>query len=148
MAEAVPFWEAKSLTEMSQDEWESLCDGCGKCCLHKLEDETSGEVVFTSVACRYLDHNTCRCTEYTERKRLVPECWTLRQEDIDNFKWLPATCAYRLLNEGHTLPVWHPLVSGDKESVHLAQMSMQQRCISETAVAEDDWDLYIIDNLD
>ncbi len=147
MAEQAPFWERKSLAEMTADEWESLCDGCGKCCLHKLEDEDSGELLFTAVSCQLLDADSCRCSDYSHRQQRVPDCLVLKPEDTSQLHWLPITCAYRLLDEGKPLPTWHPLVTGDKNSVHHAQISVRNRCISELSIDEDDWDLYIINNL-
>lgn len=116
---------------MTRAEWESLCDGCGKCCLHKLEDADTGEVRFTEVACRLLDPDTCRCTRYAERKRLVPDCLILSAARARRTEWLPRTCAYRLLAEGKDLPRWHPLVSGDPQSVHRAGMSVRGRTVGE-----------------
>lgn len=126
-----PFWKRKTLTEMTRKEWESLCDGCARCCLAKLEDEDTGEIAYTNVACRLLDHETCHCTKYAERSRFVPDCITLTPENVNLLHWMPSTCAYRLLAEGKDLPVWHPLVTGDPNSVHLAGISVRGRIISE-----------------
>ena len=124
------FWREKSLAEMSQEEWESLCDGCGKCCLHKLR-EPSGALKLTNVACRLLDTTSCRCANYPRRKVLVPDCVVLTPATLPTIDWLPDTCAYRLLAEGQDLPAWHPLRSGDEDSVHTAGISVSGRCISE-----------------
>jgi uncharacterized protein len=126
------FWKTKTLSEMTHEEWESLCDGCGKCCLHKLEDEDTGKVYYTSVACRLLNLNTCRCKNYLGRTRLVPDCLDLKQHDISEFGWLPSTCAYRLVAEGKGLPAWHPLVSGKSSSVLDAGVSIRSFAVAES----------------
>lgn len=126
-----PFWREKSLSEMTEEEWESLCDHCGKCCLHKLEDEDTGEILYTRVACKLLDLESCRCTHYDERSHWVPDCLNLRH-GFAHFSWLPSTCAYRLLAKGADLPVWHPLVSGDEKSVHKAGISIRGLAIPES----------------
>ena len=128
------FWETKTLAEMSTSEWESLCDNCGKCCLIKLEDEDSGEIAFTSVVCNLIDLESCRCTRYSERTALVPECIDLKQHDFAAYNWLPATCAYRLLTDGKPLPDWHPLISGNTESVKDAGVSISSYAIKESQV--------------
>lgn len=128
------FWEQKSLADMSRDEWESLCDGCGKCCLGKIADAETGELVQTSVACRLLDPDTCRCSSYEDRHRFVPDCVRITPNKLHKLTWLPDTCAYRLLAAGDPLPVWHPLVSGDPEAVHRAGQSVRDRMVSERDV--------------
>jgi uncharacterized cysteine cluster protein YcgN (CxxCxxCC family) len=143
MAQQV-FWRAKTLQEMSNEEFESLCDGCGKCCLHKLEDEDTGDVYYTKVACRYLDHDTCRCQEYTDRQQLVEACAVLTPATVKETYWLPETCAYRLIAEGIPLFDWHPLVSGDPESVHLAGISVAGRVVHEQDVDPEDFEDYVI----
>jgi uncharacterized cysteine cluster protein YcgN (CxxCxxCC family) len=139
------FWRVKSLAEMTEQEWESLCDGCGKCCLYKLEDEDTGEIFYTSVACKLLDIEQCRCTQYRERCDLVADCLNLRI-GFDQFHWLPATCAYRLLAQGEDLPAWHPLVSGSGESVHDAGVSVRGYAIPESQV--EDLTDHVIEGLD
>lgn len=143
MAEQV-FWRRKTLEQMTAEEWESLCDGCGKCCLHKLEDEDTGEIYYTDVACRYLDSEGCHCQAYDQRKALVPDCVVLKPTDVREFHWLPSTCAYRLISEGRPLPDWHPLVSGDPDSVLKAGVSVAGRIRSEAEVTEDDWEECIV----
>ena len=127
-----PFWRRKPLARMTTEEWESLCDGCAKCCLIKLEDEDTGQVDYTDIACRLLDHGTCRCTNYPARARLVPDCIVLTPAKTARFDWLPTTCAYRLISEGKDLAWWHPLVSGDPETVHRAGISVRGRAVAET----------------
>jgi uncharacterized protein len=126
-----PFWKAKRLEEMTDAEWESLCDGCGRCCLHKLRYEETATLAYTNVACRLLDLGTCRCGDYANRQRLVPDCVQLTPEALREIDWLPPSCAYRRLAEGKELLWWHPLVSGDPESVHSAGMSVRGRAVSE-----------------
>ncbi len=129
-----PFWETKRLDEMTRSEWESLCDGCGRCCLKKLEDEVTREVAYTDVACRLLDRDRCRCTRYTERLKLVPDCIKLDASSLKEVDWLPSTCAYRRIEEGKPLEWWHPLVSGNPNSVHEAGISIRGRALSEEDV--------------
>jgi len=130
-AGAEPFWKTKTMSEMTPEEWESLCDGCGKCCVHKLEDWDTGEVSYTNVACRLLDLGSCRCGDYPNRKRFVPDCLILSVNALEEMDWLPETCAYRVVADGKDLAWWHPLVSGDPETVHQAGISVRGRVISE-----------------
>ncbi|MDG1437389.1 MAG: YcgN family cysteine cluster protein [Emcibacteraceae bacterium] len=125
------FWKEKSFDDMSNNEWESLCDGCGLCCLHKLEDANTGDISYTNVACRLLDIGSCRCKKYTKRKKLVPDCVILKPEQVSEFKWLPRTCAYRLISEGKELHDWHPLISGSTLTVHKEGISVSDKAISE-----------------
>ena len=132
------FWKLKSVHDLSRWEWESLCDNCGKCCVHRLEDEDTGAVFFTNVVCRYLDQQTCRCAEYERRADLVSDCLVLTPDNLaDNAAWMPETCAYRLLAERKELPQWHPLVSGRDESVWQAGQRVCGRVISEAEVDDD-----------
>ncbi len=137
------FWKTKKLAEMTTEEWESLCDNCGKCCLHKLEDEDTGRIVFTRAACNLIDLNSCRCTRYSERTQLVPDCLNLKQQSFTEYHWLPSTCAYRLLNEGKALPSWHPLLTGNSKSVNNAGVSIRSYAIKESEV--DDLEDHIIE---
>jgi uncharacterized protein len=139
------FWE-KPLTSLTPREWEALCDGCGRCCLNKLEDEETGEVAFTRLACRLLDDESCRCTQYDIRRQFVPECVFLAPKTIKDIAyWLPSSCAYRLRWQGEALPDWHPLISGDPESVHRAGQSVRGWTVPEYEVPEEDWEDYVIE---
>lgn len=141
------FWE-KPLDKLTPAEWEALCDGCGKCCLNKIEYEDTGEVAFTRVACRLLDGETCRCSSYKNRHDFVPDCVVLTPGKLKEIAWwLPSTCAYRLRAEGKPLYDWHPLNSGDADSVHRAGASVRGWTVSELTVTEDDWDEHIIEDL-
>jgi len=128
------YWQNKGLEEMSSAEWEALCDGCGRCCLVKLEDEDTAKIHYTDVGCTLLDGATCRCRDYPNRQSQVPDCVRLTPDVVRDLKWLPSTCAYRLLSDGKDLPDWHPLVSGDPESVHRAGVSVRERI----SASEDD----------
>ena len=130
------FWKHKTLAEMSDAEWESLCDGCALCCMHKVEEEDTGEIFYSNLACRLLDTSTCRCTDYPNRVRRVADCIDLTQDKGEAFEWLPASCAYRRVAAGKDLPAWHPLLTGDPESVHRAGVSMRGRMLSERDTAE------------
>ena len=131
------FWERYSLKELRRAEWEALCDGCGKCCLHKLEDEETGRIYRTNVACRLLDRETGRCGDYRNRRAFVPDCVQLRPELVRQLDWLPGTCAYRRVEEGKPLPAWHYLVSGDREAVHEVGASVRDWTISEVDASAD-----------
>ncbi|MGB7243988.1 MAG: YcgN family cysteine cluster protein [Sulfitobacter sp.] len=140
------FWEKKPLRKMTQKEWEALCDGCGKCCLNKLEDEDSGEVALTRIACRLLDDDSCQCAHYDIRHQFVPDCIVLRPDNLDSHAyWMPQTCAYRLLWQGKPLFDWHPLVSGSGDTVHSAGMSVRGWTLSEFDIPEDEWEDHIIE---
>ena len=143
---APKFWEKKPLKKLSPREWEALCDGCGKCCLNKLEDEDSGEVALTRVACRLLDDQSCQCAHYETRHSFIPECIVLKPENLDTHAyWMPQTCAYRRLWEGKSLPDWHPLVTGDPDSVHRAGVSVRGMTVSEFDTPLEEWEDYIIE---
>lgn len=140
------YWETVPLKKLNQREWEALCDGCGRCCLNKLEDADTGEVALTRVACRLFDNETCRCGQYDIRKSLVPECITLTPESIEKHAyWLPDTCAYKRLWRGQSLPNWHPLLSGTARSVVDAGASVRGWTVPEFEVAEEDWEDYIVE---
>lgn len=139
------FWKTTDLVDMTPVEWEALCDGCGKCCLIKLEDEKTEAVHYTNIACRLFDDATCRCGNYALRKQMVKGCVVLTPQNIDrNAYWMPQTCAYRLLHEGRDLPDWHPLISGNAESVHVAGASMRGKTIAEYDVDEEQWEEYVV----
>lgn len=138
------FWLTKTLAEMSGDEWEALCDSCGQCCLKKFIDEETQEIFYTAVACELLDREACRCRDYKDRHTTVPECIELTPAILETEKWLPETCAYRLIAEGKPLEWWHPLVSGDVETVHAAGISVRGRTIPADQVHPDDLEMYVV----
>ena len=131
-----PFWETKPLSAMNAREWESLCDGCGLCCLIRFEDEDTGEIIPTRVSCKLLDAEACRCKDYANRRTYVPDCIKLTPGNIDDLMWMPRSCAYRRIHEGKPLPAWHPLLTGDPESVHEAGVSVRGQVISEAALED------------
>jgi uncharacterized cysteine cluster protein YcgN (CxxCxxCC family) len=133
---SAPFWKTKTLAEMDDSEWESLCDGCGQCCLHKLEDSDTGAVAVTDVACAFLDIEKCRCVDYANRAVNVPDCVTLSVANLGSLHWMPETCAYRVLSEGRDLADWHPLITGDPDSVHRAGISVRGKAVSELSVSD------------
>ncbi len=131
-----PFWRRKRLGEMTAQEWESLCDGCGKCCLHKMEDIDSGRITNTDIACRYLDPQTCRCSDYENRLANVHNCIQLTPNKVRHLDWLPASCAYRLVEAGEDLPPWHHLICSDREAIHREGMSVRGRTTSEDDIGD------------
>jgi uncharacterized protein len=141
----LPFWKRKTFEEMTREEWESLCDGCARCCLYKLEDEDTGEIYYTNVVCRLLDTYRCRCTAYQDRHTLMPTCLVLTPDLVRQLRWMPKTCAYRLIAEGKDLEWWHPLVSGDPNSVHQAGISVRYRTVAESEVDMDNLEDNIVD---
>lgn len=147
MSAPLPFWQVKSLDEMSDEEWESLCDGCGRCCLNKVEDEDTGHLYWTTVACNLLDARACRCSNYAERHRYVPDCVKLTPDKVRTLDWLPSSCAYVRVHEGRDLAWWHHLVSGDRETVHLAGISVRDRvtAFERDVTVEDDYGDHLID---
>lgn len=138
MADERPFWKSKSLGEMTKAEWESLCDGCGRCCLNKLEDEDTGKFLYTRAACKLLDIGTCQCTDYPNRAKRVPDCVTLTPQNVPELGWLPESCAYRRLDEGRGLAWWHPLVSGTAETVRKAGISVENEAYTEEGITVDE----------
>ncbi len=140
----IPFWQRKRLEDMTATEWESLCDGCGLCCLTKLQDGDTGEVFYTDLSCPLMDTATCRCRNYEQRQQLVPDCTRLTPENVREFDWLPTTCAYRTLAEGRPLPDWHPLRSGSPDTVHKAGISAANRATPSNQVAVEVWQEHII----
>ena len=145
MNETKPFWETKTLDQLTADEWESLCDGCGLCCLVKIEDEDDGDVYNTSVACRQLDIESCRCRDYSNRLSAVPMCIQVTADNLPQLDWLPGSCAYKRLYEGRSLPSWHPLITGDESSVHDAGVSAKWFAVSEEYVHPDQLAEFIIE---
>jgi uncharacterized cysteine cluster protein YcgN (CxxCxxCC family) len=142
------FWKKFDIGDLSKPEWEALCDGCGKCCMIKLEDHETAEVKYTNVACRLFDAETCRCGNYALRRQMVAGCVVLTPENIErNAHWMPGTCAYRLLQNGDPLPDWHPLITGNSDSVHTANISMQGNVLFEYEVAEEDLEDHIVEGL-
>jgi uncharacterized cysteine cluster protein YcgN (CxxCxxCC family) len=140
----LPFWKTKTMKETTKREWESLCDGCGRCCLNKFEDEDTKEIFYTNVACRLFNINTCRCSNYPERTKYVKDCVVLTPKVMSDMNCLPPTCGYRLIHEGKDLYDWHPLVSGRKSSVHEAGISAKGRAISEASIEEEDLENHIV----
>jgi len=144
MTNSVRFWETKTLDEMSDAEWESVCDGCGRCCLQKLEDEDTSKVHYTDIACKLLDTDTCQCKHYSSRFDHVPDCVAVRPLDEQKLKWLPTSCAYVKLAKGEPLAEWHPLLSGNPNSVHTAGIGISGRCFPETEVPVSEWEQHLI----
>lgn len=142
------FWDRYSLDRLNPAEWEALCDGCGRCCLNKLEDPDTGEVALTRIACRLFDDETCRCSQYQDRLQFVPECIVLTARTIEaHAYWLPETCAYKRVWQGKPLPAWHHLLSGDAAAVHATGVSMRGRTLPEYEIPEDDWEDHIIEEI-
>lgn len=142
---AAPFWESKALAEMTQEEWERICDGCGRCCLLKVEDEDTGEIYLTRLTCRLLDRATCKCGDYPNRRARVPDCLSLTPEMVSGLDWLPESCGYRRIEEGRGLAWWHPLISGDPETVHQAGISVRAYGLNETAARLRRIETYLMD---
>lgn len=138
------FWEKKTLSQMSKSEWESLCDGCGKCCLNKIIDDETEDLYFTNVSCHLLHTKTCRCRKYEQRLKLVPDCVKISLDDIEQFHWMPGSCAYRRLIEGEPLPEWHPLITGSQAEMHKGGHSIRGKIISEAQVDPEKLEDYIV----
>jgi len=139
-----PFRHQPSLDQLSQQQWENLCDGCAKCCLQKLEDDFDGTVYYTNLVCQYMNDD-CSCSEYQNRQTLVPNCIWLKKEDVESFYWLPSTCSYRMVHERRPLPLWHHLNTGDRQSIHQQNQSVSARSlVKDNLVAEQDWEEHII----
>lgn len=130
------FWKEKSLSQMNEQEWESLCDGCGKCCLNKVIEDETDELFFTNVACQLLNTKSCQCRDYPNRFKKVPDCFKVTLDNRDSFSWLPASCAYRLLDEGKELPSWHPLIVGSAKEMHRLGQSVRGKVICETKAGD------------
>ena len=139
------FWKTTPLSQMSTEQWESLCDGCGQCCLVKLEDTDSGEIYYTDVVCHLIDQHSCRCADYDNRCILVPDCVKLTADNLDALSWMPEDCAYRRLSEGRELAWWHPLVSGSSATVHESGASIRAKVVSETEIDTDELEEHIVD---
>lgn len=149
MSDQGKFWETKRLSEMTNDEWESLCDGCGKCCLVKLQDDETEELYQTNVACWLFDDKTCQCKSYADRESLEPSCMILNKDNVmQSIAFAPSTCAYRLLFEGRPLLPWHPLITGDKNSVHKARQSVKNSTVSMSSVGSEGLESYVCESLD
>ncbi len=141
---ASQYWQHKQLAQMSDEEWEALCDGCGKCCLHKLIDDETDELYYTDVACELLDTDSVRCSDYPNRHQTIPDCLVFNADNIADLNWLPTTCAYKTLYDGRRLEKWHPLISGDKQSVHRFKRSVKGRCVSEQDVGLDELEEHLV----
>ena len=146
MTTNAPFWETRRLEEMTDEEWESVCDGCGQCCLNKLQDADTDEIYFTNVACNLLNIKSCRCKHYATRFEYEPDCIKLTRENLPTFSWLPRTCGYRLLAEGKSLPDWHPLLTGSAREMHAKRISVRYIAVRESEVRN--WEDHIIDRPD
>lgn len=142
---AAPFWKTKTLEEMSKTEWESLCDGCGKCCLNKLEDWDTAEIYWTNIGCELLDCDSCRCKDYENRFDIVSDCIQLTPQVVRTLTWLPPTCGYRLVRDGEDLFGWHPLISGDPKTVHKVGVSVQGRVVPDDGKPADEYENHLVD---